>query len=138
MTGELKRGFLKHKVYGTVFAVEMDESALVLAAVSVSEASTCKHRLPDLVLSLDEATEIMKHIRDYEVFDSMCTDPVHLLSDIGEAEKAAQAAESEWTAAHTKAKALKEIFELKVDALRALVSGATSPKPMPLFDQSAA
>lgn len=138
MTGELKRGFLKHKVFGAVFAVEQDETGLVLAAAPMHEAIACRHRLSEYILSLDEATEIAKHIRDYEVFEPPCADPTHLLADIGTAEKECQVAESEWTAAHAHAKALKDIFELKVDALREIITGATSPKPMPLFDQPAA
>lgn len=138
MTGELKRGFLKHKIYGSVVAVEQDEFGMVLAAMPVSEPTACRHKLADYPLTLDAAVEIQEHVRDYAVFDPACGDPTHLLSDIGEAETACQLAEAEWETAHAKAKALKEIFELRIDALRQIVSGATSPKPLPLFDQPAA
>jgi hypothetical protein len=138
MTGELTRRFLKHKVYGTVFAVEQDETGLVLAALAVGEAGSCRHQLEKYGLKLDGAEEIAKHMRDYEIFDPACVEPTHLLADIGAAEKACQDAELEWQQAHTRAKALKEAFEGTQDALRQIVRDATNPKPMPLFDASAA
>ena len=140
MTGEVTREFVKHKVYGSVVAVERDENRRVLTAILVSEATTCRHRLNELELSADEASvqDINDHPRDYEPFEPKCSDPTHLLADIGEAEKECQAAESEWQQAHSRAKGLKDIFEDRQEALRQLVRDATAPKRMPLFDQPAA
>lgn len=138
MTGEVKRAFLKHQVYGTVFCVEIDETGQVLAAKAISEATACRHQKDVIELGLDEAAEINKHLRDYEDCDPGCTDSTHLLSEIGEAEKACQVAEGEWGAAAKHAKSLKEIFEMKQDRVRSLVREATDPKPLPLFDKSAA
>lgn len=138
MTGELTRRFFKHKIYGTVFAIEQDEKGEVLAALALNEATICRHQLPTYNLNLDAAEAIQQHVRDYEIVDPACSDPTHLLADIGTAEKECQAAESDWAAAHAVAKAKKEVFEQKQETLRQIVRDATSPKPMPLFDKPAA
>lgn len=138
MTGELTRRFFKHKIYGSVFAVEQDEKGEVLAAIALNEATVCRHQLPTYQLALDAAEDIQKHVRDYEIIDPPCSDPTHLLSDIGAAEKACQVAESEWDAAHSHAKALKEVLAQKQEHLRQIVRDATAPRPMPLFDKPAA
>lgn len=138
MTGELTRRFLKHKVYGTLFAVEQDEKGVVMAALAIGEAVACRHRLAGYDLKLDAGEEVSKHLRDYEIVDPACIDPTHLLADIGGAEKECAVAESAWQQAHSYAKALKETFEQKQETLRQIVRDATNPKPMPLFDKPAA
>jgi len=140
MTGELFRGFLKHKIYGTVVAVERDETGIVLAAMEVHEAIACRHRLAGYPLSPDVnvCAEINAHPRDFESFEPVCVDAAHLLADIGVAEKAAQAAEVDWQRAHAHAKALKETFEEQTAALRQIVRASTSPTTLPLFSDGAA
>lgn len=137
MTGEIRRSFLKHKVYGTVFCVDVDETGEVLAALAVSEASTCIHTKDDLTLNLDDAKAINEHFRDYEAADLKCTDPTHLLADIGQQEKVCAEAEAAWKTAHSEAKSLKEAFDAHQNVLRRMVRDATSPKPLPLLDSVA-
>jgi len=112
MTGELTRGFLKHKVYGTVIAVERDETGVVLAALEIGEAIACRHRLAGYALRPDvnACAEINAHPRDFASFEPVCGEAAHLLAEIGGAEQAARAAELEWQQAHAHAKALKETF----------------------------
>lgn len=117
MTGETKRVFFKHKLYGSLHAVEIDEKGEILAAVAVAASTACPHELDG----------------DYELVEPVCSDPTHLLADIGVAEKECAAAESEFEAAHRHAASLKKIFESKQARLREIVRGATDPKPMPLF-----
>lgn len=136
MTGEITRSFFRHKVFRTLFAVEHDDSGLVLAAAVVSEASACPHALAELSLALDDAVDLNKHAADYELATLQCSDPKHLLADIATAERECQLAEAEWNAAHREAKSLKETFEKKASLLRSIVREATSPRPMPLFDQA--
>lgn len=140
MTGELTRGFLKHKIYGTVVAVERDETGLVLAAMEVHEAIACRHRLAGYALTLDAnaCAEINAHPRDYDAFEPVCGDSSHLLADIAAAASAVQVAEIEWQQAHAHAKALKETFEQKSAALRQVVYASTMPPELPLFAQGPA
>lgn len=135
---ENKRAFLKHKKYGVVKAVEFDQAGYALAGADVNEAICCRHQLNALELTLDAATEVNEHRRDWDAYEAECSDPAHILSEIGDAEKRTQVAESEWKSAQNIAKSRKEIFEKETEALRVLVRSATTPKVMPLFDKPAA
>jgi len=129
-TGKITRSFLKHKIYGTVYAVDIDESGEVLAAAAVSAATACRHQ-KDFDLSPDEAGDINANLRDFEPFDIGCSDATHLLAEIGEQEQTCQAAEVAWVTAHSRAKALKEELEQQQTRLRTLVREATTPTPLP-------
>lgn len=136
MTGEITRVVWKHKVYGTLHVVEVDETARVLAASEpIHGATCCRHRLAEYGCHPDGAEAFNRNHADYQVFDPTCSDPVHLLADIGDAEKACREAESEWETAHRHAKALKETFEGEQAVLRQIVREATNPTPLPLFAQ---
>lgn len=135
MMGELFRGFLKHKVYGTVYVVERDDSGAVLAALEMHEATACRHRLDLYTLELTDAERINKTIRDFESFEPVCGDAGHLLADIGAASRECLQAENSWQVARSRAKALKETFEEKNATLRKLVRDSTAPPKLPLFDQ---
>lgn len=134
LTGEITRSFLKHKIYGTVYAVETDEEGTVLASAVITEATACRHALGGYTLTLFEVELINAHIRDYEFFEPKCADATHLLDDIGTQERVCQGAESEWAIARGHAKACKETFEQEKAKLRAMVREATTPAVLPLFD----
>jgi hypothetical protein len=133
----MSRTFIRHKVYGSVFVVEVDPSGEILAAASITDATACRHRLGGYTLALDEAAHVMSNLKDFEPFEPACTDAAHLLADIGDAERECDEAETTFQAAHSAAKAAKELFETKQQALRALVRQATLPaRPLPLFDEA--
>lgn len=129
------RAFIKHKVFGTVYAAEIDGSGAIIAALPIGEAPSCVHRLATLELTLDHATEIQSNLSDWTQTELPCTNATHLLADIGAAEHACQEAQAAYDTAHSKAKAAKEILETKEQYLRKLVRDATAPVPLPLFDQ---
>lgn len=138
-TGEIKRSFIKHKVYGTVYAIEGDEAGTVLASAVVTEATACRHTLAALALTLEGIDQVNADIRDYEVFEPACTDATHLLDEIGLQERACQMAEQDLVSAQATAnelrataKAAREVFEKEKAKLRALVRDATHPPPLPL------
>lgn len=135
MTGELFRGLMKHKIFGTVVAVERDERGVVLLSAEINGAIACVHRLAEYELTLEGVAEINQHIRDYESFEPVCSEPAHLLADIGAASKECQVAEQEFAIAHSHAKALKERWEQKLALLRHIVQRSTAP--LPLFDKAA-
>jgi hypothetical protein len=130
------RAFIKHKVFGTVYAAEIDDSGAVIAALPIGEAPACVHRLPTLELTLDHATEIRANLSDWKQTELPCTNATHLLAVIGEAERECAEAQASYDTAHSKAKAAKEILETKEHYLRKLVRDATAPVPLPLFDQA--
>jgi hypothetical protein len=66
LTGEITRSFRKHKVFGTVYAVESDDTGTVLAAAVVTEATACRHSLAGIELALDEVKRLNDDHRDYE------------------------------------------------------------------------
>lgn len=134
----MARAFLKHKVFGTVHAVEFDGSGSVLLSALMTEATACRHQLDQYDLNGDEVETINQHRRDWDGFDPQCSDATHLLRDIGAAEAECEAAEAAYLKAHTKAKGLKEAWDGKQLELRKMVKDATSPRPMPLFDQASA
>src|SRR5262245_9516133 len=103
------RSFVRHKVFGTLFAVAIDEGGTVLAAVLVAEAVACRHRLAAYDFSLDLAPDIMSNLADYEPYEPPCTDATHLLADIGEASRKVEAAQASFDVAHQHAKSLKEL-----------------------------
>lgn len=135
-TGEIVRRFLKHQVYGTLYAVEMDNTGEVLAATVVTDATACPHTLAGYTLTVDaESTAINTHQRDYAVFEPRCSDPGHLLADLGTQEQVCQGARNAWLVARSHAKELKENLEKAEALLRAMVREATTPAaPLPLFD----
>lgn len=137
-TGEITRSFLKHKVYGTVYAIEGDDTGTVLASAVVTEATACRHTLATIALTLDDVAQVNQNLRDYEVFEPACSDPKHLLVEIGVQERTCQAAEQELVAAVTTAnelrataKATREVFEKEKAKLRALVREATNSPVLP-------
>lgn len=138
MTGELRRAFMKHVKYGVVKVVEYDETGMALAAIEVNEATACRHQIEDYPLALDPAVEINEHKRDWEKYEPACSDPAHLLNEIGKLEMACQQAEGEYEQAKSHAKSMKEVYEQHTNSLRMLVRDATSPRKMPLFDKPAA
>lgn len=137
LSGEIRRSFIKHKVYGTVYAIEGDDSGTVLASAVVTEATACRHTLPAYELTLDEVAPINEHIRDYEMFEPACSDPKHLLDEIGVQERVCVSARETWQAAKSAAKECREIYEREENTLRAMVRASTSPTSLPLFDQAA-
>lgn len=137
--GEIARRFLKHQVYGTLYAVEMDNTGEVLASAVVTDATACPHTLGGYTLLVDEpggeVDTINQHIRDYEVFEPRCSDPGHLLADLGTQEQVCQVARNAWLVARSHAKELKENLEKAEALLRSMVREATTPAaPLPLFD----
>jgi hypothetical protein len=134
-TGEIRRYFIKHKVYGTVYAVDADDSGTVLASAVVTEAIACRHTLAGIELTLDEVDQVNKNLGDYEVFEPVCSDPKHLLGEIGDQELVCQASRSEMLVAHAHAKECKETYEKDEAKLRSMVREATSPTKLPLFDK---
>lgn len=135
-TGEITRSFYKHKVYGTVYVVDVDAGAAgVLAAAVVTEATACRHTARDYALSLDEAGPINAHLADFEFFEPVCSEPKHLLDDIGAQERVCGMAEGDWKQARSESKAAREFYEQERAKLRSMVREATNPRPMPLFDK---
>lgn len=128
------RRFLKHKVFGTLYAVEFDSAGMVQAATAITDAIACKHRIGLYHLGIDLVDELIQNHGDYEAFDPVCSDAVHLLADIGQAERDCVEADSEYQAAAATAKAAKEHLQAREQALRQLVRSATQPAPLPLFD----
>lgn len=144
MTGEITRSFIKHKVYGTVYAIEGDDAGTVLASAVVTEATACRHTLVAIALTLDDVDQVNANLRDYEVVEPACSDPKHLLVEIGVQERTCQAAEQELVAAVTTAnelrataKAAREVFEKEKAKLRALVREATNSPVLPPADEAA-
>jgi hypothetical protein len=134
--GEIARRYLKHQVYGTLYAVDMDNTGEVLAHIVVTEATACPHTLAGYTLGVNnETVDINTHIRDFEVFEPRCVDAGHLLADLGTQEQVCQVARHEWTVARSHAKELKENLEKAEALLRSMVREATTPAaPLPLFD----
>lgn len=131
----MTRSFVRHLLYGTVYAIEMTTSGEIGAAAVVTDATACKHRLHEYQLSLDAAEQIRDHRGDFEPFDPVCNDARHLLSDIGIATRVADRAEQEYEQAARVAKAAKENSERARAAVLQLTRDATNPRPLPLFDQ---
>jgi hypothetical protein len=138
VTGETRRAFLKHVKYGVVKAVEFDETGYALAATDINLVTACRHQIDDYDLTLDGVEDVNDHKRDWEPFEPECSDPSHLLGEIGKAELACQQAEAEYDRSKSETKQRKEVFDQHTEALRMLVRDATSPKKMPLFDGAAA
>lgn len=133
-TGEIVRSFIKHKVYGTVYAIEGDETGTVLASAVVTEATACRHTLPAYELTLDDVDRVNIDIRDYEVFEPVCSDPKHLLDEIGLLDRAVSTAEAELVGAGVAMKQAREAVKGAKAKLWAMVREATNPVPLPLFD----
>jgi hypothetical protein len=135
--GEIRRACFKHKVFGDVVVVEIDESGAVLAVSDpVTTADLCKHRLPEYPLSLDSefAVNLKRHRVDWELFEPTCSDPVHQLHEIFEADRAVDAAEAEWQARADDAKAAKAVFEKALEHARNLRRELRDPRRLPLFE----
>jgi len=130
------RSFLKHKVFGTLYAVDRDAAGVVVAAVSVTSATACRHMLDTYELTPDFYA-INKEIRDYAFFEPTCSDPAHWLQEIGAQEKLCSEAEGEWLRAKSHAKELREAYEQEKAALRTLCREATTAPALPLFDHPA-
>jgi hypothetical protein len=133
-TGEIVRSFIKHKVYGTVYAIESDGAGTARTSAVVTEATACRHTLATLALTLD-VDQVNANIHDFEVFEPVCSDPKHLLvEEIGLQERACRTAESAMVHARGIAKAAKKVFEQEKAKLRTMVGEASKPTPLPLFD----
>lgn len=136
--GEPRRTFLKHKAFGTLYAVDLDLAGDVLGAVVVTDGLACRHTAKTYWLQLDDVDEINHNLGDYDEFEPVCCAPLHLLQDIGDQMKAVAIAEGAWNIARNQAKALKETYDAEKATLFAVVRRATEPpKPLPLFDTKA-
>jgi hypothetical protein len=129
------RAFVKHLIYGTVYAVERGDAGEALAACIVTDATACRHRLHEYALNLDDGDKIADHPQDFEPFEPACSDARHLLADIGVATRAADRAEQEYEQAARLSKAAKENAERARAHVLQLTRDATNPRPLPLFDQ---
>lgn len=140
MSGELIRRFMKHKVFGEVYAVEAEmPSGMVVAAAKIDPTVQCEHLLRTMELTGDDTAEMLEKSRnDFDVIDLPCRDAAHWLNDIGEAYREREDARKEWEQADARAKSLKKILEAKDQRVMNLVGAAIDPKPMPLFDVPAA
>lgn len=138
-TGEIRRAFFKHKTFGELIAVEIDDRGAVLAAADISSMAViaCRHMLPTYELGLTLAGEINKNSKDYEVVEPPCRDEKHQLRDIFEADREAERAKAEWEAADSEAKALKKVYEQHVEAARVIRHDFREPKELPLFPRTA-
>ena len=87
-----QRAFVRHVIYGTIYAIESGDGGVVAAAI-VTDTTACRHRLGEYALSLDVADDIHQHAKDYEPFEPPCSDARHWLADIGAACKEADQAE---------------------------------------------
>ncbi len=127
MNGEIRRVYLRHKVFGNLHAVEIDDRGEVLTSAVVGAAAACPHSLVDVPLKLDGCDEINKHRADYELFEPVCSDPTHILADLGAAERECGVAQKAWEEADRHAKALKKILESKQERVHQIVRDATTP-----------
>lgn len=145
-TGEIRRAFFKHKVFGELIAVEIDERGYVYAVSRpITAADACKHRLPEYTLDMGpaegagdqelSAVSVNKHRSDWELFEPLCSDPVHQLHEIFEADRETDAAEAIWTSRAEDAKAAKSVFEKCQERARALRRELRDPARLPLFDR---
>lgn len=140
MSGELIRRFMKHKVFGEVYAVEAEmPSGTVVAAKKIDPTVQCEHLLQNMDLPGDDTGEMVERSRnDFMVIDLPCREASHWLTDIGAAFDEREEARKAWEQADAHAKSLKKALEQKDGRVMELVSAATHPKPMPLFDSPAA
>jgi hypothetical protein len=129
------RAFVRHLIYGTVYAVERGDAGEVMAAAVVTDATACRHRLHEVELNLDDGEKVRDHVGDFEPFEPACSDARHLLADIGIATRAADRAEVEYEQAARAAKAAKETADKARAHVLQLTRDATNPRPLPLFDQ---
>ena len=134
------RRFLKHQVYGTVYAVVMTNTGEVLGARVATEATACAHTLAsaELDFPIDEVEAINKNLDDYDVFEPRCSDAQHLLADLGTQEQACQVARNEWLVARSRAKELKDALDKAEAQLRLMVRDATTAEQpqLPLFERT--
>lgn len=129
------RAFVKHLVFGTVYAIERGDAGDVMAAGVVVDATACRHRLHEYPLNLDDGEKVRDSPKDFEPYDPPCSDARHLLADIGIATRAADRAEADYELAANTAKAAKENAEKARRHVLQLTRDATNPRPLPLFDQ---
>jgi len=139
-TGEIRRAFFKHRVFSELFAVEIDETGLVLAALDISStaASACRQALPSYELSMEAAAALNDHVNDFEVFEPACLDAGHQLRDIFEMDRLSEQAFGAWQTADNHAKALKKTYEQHLEAASKLRKDYREPRELPLFPRNAA
>lgn len=133
-----RRTFLKHKITGAVWAVEINIGGDVLAALAVYDSLACRHTLQTYWLLGEDVDDLNANSRDFLELDPPCSDPIHLLTEIGEQDRRVQQAKLEWEMAHNGAKVLRETFAQEQTKLLSLVRRATrEPSKLPLFDAPA-
>lgn len=137
-TGEIRRAFFRHKVFGELVAVDADTTGHVLAASPVVvTADACKHRLAAMEMTGDAAA-IMRELQDWEEFEPVCRDAAHQLHDIFAADREVDRLEADYKARAEAAKAAKGLFDQAQERARQLRRELRDPSVLPLFDQQEA
>ena len=138
--GKTTRSLIKHRQEPTVYAIESDEDALILAALDVTREATsgglCSHTLGDLPLAgrIDDVELLNRERENYDGFIPECGNVHHLMTELLALDREHRQAAAAASIAEARFRSLRKDVDAKSQKVHELLARINERKPLPLFE----